>query len=259
MAMPIDLVLVRHGHSEGNAVHGNEKLFTPEFAARLSHTWRLTDQGIEQATKAGEWLTNNGHSEFDYYGVSEYDRALETAMYLNLPKAQWIPSFLLREREWGDMDVMTQSERMRRFPESLEAKRKNSFGWRPPNGESMGDCCNRVDRVIATLHRKCSNGRALLVTHGEVMWAMRVRLEKINLRRYLEMDRNPDPMLRINNGQILHYTRVDPMTNKRVPHFGWMRSICPWDTSRSSNEWMPIERHSLSNEDLAEYLKKTHL
>ena len=50
MGMPNDLVLVRHGHSEGNkAIEASKKgdlsFHTDAFAATPGHQWRLTDEG----------------------------------------------------------------------------------------------------------------------------------------------------------------------------------------------------------------------
>lgn len=64
MTMPLNLVLVRHGESEGNvAMHfskrGDHTLFSQEFMNRHSSTWRLTDTGIAQAELAGFWIRKN--------------------------------------------------------------------------------------------------------------------------------------------------------------------------------------------------------
>ena len=56
-----ELVLVRHGESEGNVAYqrskmGDASMYSGEFLRRHSGQWRLTDQGIEQAEAAGAWL-----------------------------------------------------------------------------------------------------------------------------------------------------------------------------------------------------------
>jgi len=61
MTMPIDLVLVRHGESEGNVARrssaaGDNSVFTEEFCGRHNSRFRLTDRGREQARAAGAWL-----------------------------------------------------------------------------------------------------------------------------------------------------------------------------------------------------------
>jgi hypothetical protein len=53
-AWPLELILVRHGQSEGNEAtarseKGDQTPWTPEFRAKHSSTYRLTDKGILQA------------------------------------------------------------------------------------------------------------------------------------------------------------------------------------------------------------------
>jgi NAD+ kinase len=111
--------------------------------------------------------------------------------------------------------------------------------------------------VLNTLHRECSDRRVLVVCHGEVMWAFRVRLERMPQERYRELDQSPDQRIKIHNCQILHYTRRDPVSGELGPHLNWLRSVCPWDPGRSGNEWQPIRRVSYSNADLLAVVAKT--
>src|SRR5271154_4881825 len=111
MTMPIDLVLVRHGESEGNAARrlsfaGDDSAFTQEFCSRHGSRLRLTDRGREQARIAGDWLKENIGKHFDRYLVSGYLRAMETAALLELPDAIWYQEFYLREREMGLLEIM---------------------------------------------------------------------------------------------------------------------------------------------------------
>ena len=99
--LPIDIILVRHGQSEGNKAnkasrHGDNSFFTPEFHNRHSRSFRLTDCGIDQAIAAGEWLKANVPMPLDRFYVSDYIRAKETASYLKLPDAKWRVEFQLR-------------------------------------------------------------------------------------------------------------------------------------------------------------------
>jgi len=255
MTMPIDLVLVRHGESEGNLANkfsrlGDNRHFTPEFTRRTSAMWRLTDKGRRDAGKAGQWIRDNIGAKFGRYYVSEYIRAQETAALLNLPDAQWYAEFYLRERDWGEMEVLADDERQARFAESLRRREVDSFYWTPPNGESLAQLCLRIDRIINTLHRECSEKRVIIVCHGEVMWAFRVRLERMSQMRFRELDESTNPHNRIHNCQILHYTRCDPCSDVIAAFYSWMRSVCPMDTDLSSNEWQEIKRPRYSNSDL---------
>jgi len=269
--LPIDLVLVRHGESEGNVAtqrsrHGDNSAFTPEFLARHSSRFRLSALGRAQAIAAGEWLRQeflpvrperNG-ALFDRHYASEYTRALETAALLGLHDARWYADIYLCERNWGDMEVLPESERKARFGASVAMKKCSPFFWTPPNGESIAEVCARVDRVLDTLHREAHGfQRAVLVCHGEVMWAFRVRLERLSEREYKRLDLSKDPHDRIHNCQILHYSRRDPATRLTYPYANWVRSVYPLNTALSSNEWRPIVRQTFTNEELLARVGKT--
>lgn len=258
MTMPLDLVLVRHGESEGNLVKkrarkGDTTGFTPEFRDRHSSQFRLTDRGIAQAKAAGVWLKANGFGRFDRYYTSEYLRAMETAGHLDLdllPGKRWYADFFLRERDYGRFDVMPYDEREEKFGEYFRAADRDGFFWEPPGGESMADVALRLGRLLDTLHRECSDKRVIVVCHGETMWALRVRLERMSQERFGVLHASRDAHDRIHNCQVLHYTRRDPGTGDLLGRYDWMRSVCPWDETRSSNAWTRIVRPTYANEDL---------
>jgi NAD+ kinase len=117
--------------------------------------------------------------------------------------------------------------------------------------------CLRVDRLLTTLHRECTDKRVLLVCHGEIMWAFRVRLERMSQECYQALDRQRHPHAKIHNGQVVHFTRRDPSTGKVEPFLGWMRSVCPWDLTRSDNAWHPITRQRCSSAELLALVEQT--
>jgi NAD+ kinase len=262
MTMPLDLVLVRHGESEGNVAFGrsrkgDDSCYTHEFLTRHSSRWRLSDRGRDQARLAGLWMREHLAPVFDRYYASEYLRAMETAAMLGFPDARWRCEFYLREREWGMLDLMTFQERRDRYAPEMAKRELDTFFWTPPGGESMADLCLRIDRVLSTLHRECFDKRVLVVCHGEVMWAFRVRLERLSQEQYHALDSNPDPKLKMHNCQVLQYTRRDPATGLVSPYLNWMRSVCPWDPTRSDNDWHTIARATLTNEDLMQVVERT--
>jgi NAD+ kinase len=251
MTMPLNLVLVRHGQSEGNVAfnllkEGDDSMFTSEFADRHTSLWRLTDKGIEQARIAGDWLKEEVHIKFDRYYTSEYFRALETAAHMDIAEAQWFPEFYLRERDYGDLDSYSLEERREYFKANHRSIDK--FYWSPPNGESMAQLCLRVDRFLHTLHRECSDKSVVAVCHGDLIWAFRIRLERIYPYIYEELKSAGDE--RILNGQIVHYTRQDPWKGNVINKINWVKSVCPNNLHLSSNEWKSIHRAPLSNEKL---------
>ena len=79
--LPLDLILVRHGESEGNVAQdfaklGDDSLWTAEFKDRHSSKYRLTDKGKAQAKMSGDWIKANVSPHFDVYYVSEFLRAV---------------------------------------------------------------------------------------------------------------------------------------------------------------------------------------
>lgn len=254
MPMPEDLYLVRHGESEGNLVNrrsraGDDSLFTSEHLARHSSEWHLTDRGIEQARAAGEFLRREAKLPFDVHLTSEWVRAMETAAYLGIPGAQWHPYVYLRERSLGELETLPHKEKMERFGASLEMRKRYPYLWRADQGEAFEDISLKWDRIQQILHRKYAMQRALVVSHEGVLWEARHLIERLLIR---DMDRllsSEDPKDRIHNCQIIHYTRRDPESGRLSDHLDWVRSVCPWDLSLSSNEWRPVVRKTYSNDD----------
>lgn len=254
MTMPIDLVLVRHGQSEGNIAEDfdNNPRFAEIFRTRHNAMLQLTDLGISQAITTGAWIQQHIGSQFDRYYVSEYLRALSTAAHLNLPDAQWYPDLYLRERDHGLFDRLSEEEKLIQFPEDSRLKKLDPLFWHPPRGTSIADLCLRIDRFLDTLHRECSEKKVIAVCHGEVMWAFRIRLERLTHQDYLSIKSQKHPYDKINNCQVLHYSRRHPVTGVISLTNKWVRSTCPWNISLSRNEWQPVTRRAYSNQELLE-------
>ncbi|HEY2003516.1 MAG TPA: histidine phosphatase family protein [Candidatus Saccharimonadia bacterium] len=261
MAMPINLVFVRHGQSEGNVAskasrQGDLSLFTPEYKKRLGWQYRLSTKGVTQAESAGEWLNANQLGYFDRRYVSDHIRALETASLLGTQGPPWYREVRLREREWGDLDTLSHEERLTRYRDSMERKQTDPFSWIPPNGESMAQLTLRLDRLFGTLDRECSSMNVLVVCHGEVMWGYRYLIERMTLERYAQLDASTVPHDRIHNCQIIQYTRRDPWTHELSGRLDWMRSVCPWQPNLSPNEWTRIDRARYTEADLRAIVDK---
>jgi len=252
--MPIDLVLVRHGESEGNlaqakSVQGDQAAWAEkEFKNRHTSLYRLTDIGREQARIGGEWLRNNIGS-FDAYYSSEYVRAMETAALLDL-EGPWVSDFFLRERDQGVLANVSKKDRLEKFAHEVEKRDQDVFYFAPPGGESIANACLRVNRVLSELRTGCSGFKVIMVCHGNIIWGFRLCIEHMNQERFRELNSSTEHKLV--NGTIIHYSRRHPKTGEISATLDWMRIICPWNESLSVDKgaWMPIHRPLWTNEEL---------
>lgn len=262
--LPRDLILVRHGESEGNVANrhsraGDNRDFTTAFLNRHSASLRLTEKGKEQAKAAGKWLKNNGFTAFDRYYVSEYARAMETAALLDLPQANWYTDFQLRERDHGRADIVSDDVRKSQFAEYMQFRERHLLYAPWPDGESMADVCDRLrNNIIDTLHRELADKRVVIVSHGDLMRAFRIILERMLADDYHAIDHEDPPWFKVGNGQVIHYTRVDPNDPKHVlPRLGWVRSVNPFDPDFAGHDWKEIVRKTYSNEELLQLANRS--
>lgn len=262
MSMPDNLVLVRHGQSEGNlateaAKDGDNRYYTDAFLTTPGHQWRLTEEGQQQARTIGRWITSE-FERFHRYYVSPFVRTRETAGYMGMPGAQWMMNRALRERDWGDIGSLTRTEFLTRpeFRENAKMFKMDPLYWTPPGGESIAHVAeNRVRNILSTLHRECSEQDVIAVTHGEMMWAFRLMLERWNDEEFIAND--ADKSMKIRNCQAVHYTRLDPNTGERHARLAWVRTATPvidretgeW-TVVAVGDWKRFDAALLSNEEL---------
>lgn len=261
--LPIDLILVRHGESEGNLANkaskiGDNSFFTPEFLNRHSRDFRLTDKGIEQAKSAGEWLKTNTQMPFDRFYVSDYIRAKETAFYLNLPEAEWRVEYQLRERDKALMDNCPADEQKKLFEMEQKQYDMNRFLAYPAGGgESIPMLCLRLKAdFLSHLARECSDMRVVVVCHGHVMRALQLELENLGHDDFIRLDSSENPEDKIYNCQILWYTRQNPAFGKIASsHLTAVRSISP-SGQKGDYGWRQIARKKYSNEELFAEIQK---
>ncbi len=254
MTLPIDLVLVRHGQSEGNLAkrlseEGDNSAHARVYEGRHTQALRLTDRGRNQAKRAGIWIREN-FGKFDRHYVSGYARALETAGLLELNDARWYQNPYLTERDWGHMDGLTEEERAGQYARALAMRDVEPYYWAPPNGESFNALCLRQERVLDTLHREQSDKSDIVVCHGEVMWAYRAIIERMAAHEFKQLHLSDNSFDRIHNCEIIHYTRRLPRTRELAPYLGWFRMIRPTETPVWVSGWCEIKRRTYSSDDL---------
>lgn len=259
MSMPNNLVLVRHGQSAGNiaidmAKRGDLSAFTDAYTTTPGHQWRLSDLGRQQAAAIGAHIAAT-FTRFDRYYCSPFVRTVETAGHLALPDAQWRKNRAIRERDWGDIGCLPLSEFEARPEYEMNArmKRIDPLYWCPPGGESIAMVAeDRVRNVCSTLHRECSDLDIIMVTHGELMMAFRLVLERLDDAEFAALDRSPDGQ--IANCETLHFTRINPATGTQAPRLQWLRRTRPvctngeWQTH--TGEWVNFAQRTYTNDEL---------
>lgn len=262
--MPKNLFLVRHGQSEGNLVRkqyeekGDEQFFSDEFLGLHESQYSLTELGVEQAQKAGLWFKENDLLVFDRMLVSNNVRAQQTAAHLNFSNPNWMMDFNLRERDGGLFNVIPPSKRDSDYIDQQKFYNTQPFYFRPPQGESIADVCQRIKIVLDTLARECDGKNVIIVCHGHVMRSFRIVLERLSLNAINDLLLTNDESQRVPNCSIIHYTRQNPFdpTQGLTDRFDWMRMIRPSGGGDLKDKFTTIKRKKYSNKELLEEAEK---
>ena len=177
------LVLVRHGQSEWN----KKNLFTG---------WKdpkLTDLGIQEATKAGDLLETR-NLKFDLMFTSDLFRAQETGRLIleqmNQTDIQVIEDQSLNERNYGDLAGLNKDEAREKWGEEQVHIWRRSFDVPPPGGESLK---NNAERVLPyfeiEIMPKVKEGLNILIAaHGNSLRALVMELEKISSEEIVKLE-----------------------------------------------------------------------
>lgn len=190
----VELLLIRHGESEGNVaatearLEGAEVIAVPARDADVN----LSSTGQEQAKALGAALARIAE-EFrpDAVVSSPYARALQTAE-IAVEAAGWPVKVQLderlRDRELGILDRLTRRGVEKRYPE--EAERREWLGkmyYRPPGGESWADVALRLRSVLDELNNLGSGHRVMLVCHDALIMLFRYVLEGMTEKELLDL------------------------------------------------------------------------
>jgi len=255
MALPKNLILMRHGQSEANVVQkGEEGFVIPEgFTSRHDSYMRLSKLGVQQAQNAGDWLRANGLADGNRCYVSPHIRTRETAANLDLD-SEWIIDDLFRERDWGEYGASpTREEQAKRFPFSYAVKAQMLWYWKPSGGESLATGVRyRVHAILDDLRLLKGVDSVLAVTHGEFIRTMQFVLERMTPEEWVKMD--SDPAYSVKNCMAVHYSRVNPVTGEEFPTYKFRRLVNTQDEllSPEGGQWKEIHRKKFSNAALME-------
>jgi probable phosphoglycerate mutase len=159
--MTTTLWLIRHGETAWNA------------AGRMQgHTdIPLNETGLEQADMLGVRIkTEHQRAPFGALWVSDLARARQTAE----PASQFtgLPLLLdpeLRERNYGILEGLTRAEIAEEQPEASAAIKARQIDYQIPEGESIRQFAERVDRVLRGIAHRHSGQQVLVVCHGGVL------------------------------------------------------------------------------------------
>ncbi len=254
MAMPVDIIMIRHGESEANVIQRRIKddpsYVAPEgFYDRHDSEMRLSQLGEQQARIAGQWILNNVDlSQFGHFVTSTHVRAMETADLLGICEPdRWVEDKRWVERDWGEYGVLNEVEREEKYGISKKLRESNKYYWRPPGGESIMDVQLRYRDILGSMHRVDDELGYIVTTHGDTIAAACGENERLSPAEYVERDADKD--YPIKNCQAIQYSRRNPVTGEIVRKLMWRRSICPTDDQYSWNNggWVELRDEKRSN------------
>jgi 2,3-bisphosphoglycerate-dependent phosphoglycerate mutase len=152
--MPLELIIVRHGQSEGN----RDRMFTGHGPSPL------TERGRAEARATAKCLAAK---PIDALYSSDLPRAVQTAEPIaELSGQTIIQDPTLREKNFGDLTGMSFAELESKHPDVWRGLLARNPNFQPPGGESHVQCRQRVGGFLTRLFETRPNGRVVLVTHG---------------------------------------------------------------------------------------------
>ena len=163
------LVLIRHGQSEWNALN-------------LFNGWvdtKLSDQGKEQARKAGEMLLAEG-IQFDQAYTSVLTRAittlhlaLEEAGQLYIPEAK---NWRLNERHYGALQGLNKADAAEKWGDEQVHQWRRSYDVLPPLLETQDETVEVLGKTYAAFDRRYAD-----VPEGQLPFGenLKVTLERV--------------------------------------------------------------------------------
>ena len=142
--MTYNLILLRHG----NSVWNQKNLFTGWVDVDLS------EQGVIEAKRAGELLTNSGLKP-DVLYTSVLKRAINTAhLALNEMDRNWIDtkrSWRLNERHYGSLQGLDKAETLAKYGPELFQTWRRSYDTPPPPIEDSNEFSQAHDERYKNL------------------------------------------------------------------------------------------------------------
>ena len=187
----MNLILIRHGQSEWNALNQFTGWKDPD----------LTAKGIEEAHNAGK-IINNLKINFDLVFTSALIRAQNTAEIIlkeiNQPLST-IKNQALNERNYGDLAGLNKDDARKRWGDEQVHIWRRSYDIPPPGGESLKDTGERVLPFFTKeiLPHVCEGKNVLVAAHGNSLRSLIKFLDNISDEDIVKLE--------IPTGAPIHY------------------------------------------------------
>ena len=187
----MNLILIRHGQSEWNALNQFTGWKDPD----------LTAKGIEEAHNAGR-IINNLKINFDLVFTSALIRAQNTAEIIlkeiNQPLST-IKNQALNERNYGDLAGLNKDDARKRWGDEQVHIWRRSYDIPPPGGESLKDTGERVLPFFMKeiLPHVCEGKNVLVAAHGNSLRSLIKFLDNISYEDIVKLE--------IPTGAPIHY------------------------------------------------------
>ena len=187
----MNLILIRHGQSEWNALN--------QFTG-----WKdpgLTSKGIEEAKNAGK-IINNLKINFDLVFTSALIRAQNTAEIILKEINQSLTTIkdqALNERNYGDLAGLNKDDARKRWGDEQVHIWRRSYDIPPPGGESLKDTGERVLPFFMKeiLPHVCEGKNVLVAALGNSLRSLVKFLDKISDEDIVKLE--------IPTGAPIHY------------------------------------------------------
>ena len=187
----MNLILIRHGQSEWNALNQFTGWKDPD----------LTATGIQEAHNAAK-IINNLKINFDLVFTSALIRAQNTAEIIlkeiNQPLST-IKNQALNERNYGDLAGLNKDDARKRWGDEQVHIWRRSFDIPPPGGESLKDTGERVLPFFMKeiLPYVCKGKSVLVAAHGNSLRSLIKFLDNISDEDIIKLE--------IPTGAPIHY------------------------------------------------------
>ncbi len=159
----MEIILIRHGQSEANALKGDNKIYTGQWDCNL------TEIGYQQAKELSK---NTILDDVDVFISSNLKRAKETAR--TLTSKEIVIDSRINERSLGDfegkriIDIMNNPKYYKFFNDPKYISFRHSFNLSAPNGETYQDVCDRIKPFLKDLFNS-NYKKVVIVAHYVVI------------------------------------------------------------------------------------------